>query len=474
MSHAECLAEPSDDDLPEIGIAAYEKNDGWRKALESSPIIDRSTLFAAAAADLYGEAYRETNSAAFHAIERDIEILGCDYADLPPETVDKIMADAKVRASIDGTTPQSFKGIRGEEPPPVESLEDYGITPNSAKNFFVRPALSIAEWLSRDLPAPDFILGNWLSTTTRALLVAPTGLGKTNFALALGLHAAAGTDFLHWRGGRPCRVLYIDGEMSRRLFKQRIADAVTRLGSSPTEFYALSHEDVEGFSPLNTAAGQAIIERLIEEIGRPDLIVFDSIMCLVAGDMKDGEAWAQIMPWVRSLTRRCIGQLWVHHTGHDETRSYGDKTKEWQLDTVMHMEPLARDGCDVSFALEFRKARERIPATRADFQTARIALVGDEWTVDAAGVVRAGHVSPLGLKFLDALQNALAGASVEHHKGRRCVSLDLWRAECAAMGLIEIGPPLPPAARSLFSKHRRELIAANRVACDEQRAWTVR
>ena len=83
MSHAECLAEPSDDDLPEIGIAAYEKNDGWRKALESSPIIDRSTLFAAAAADLYGEAYRETNSAAFHAIERDIEILGCDYADLP-------------------------------------------------------------------------------------------------------------------------------------------------------------------------------------------------------------------------------------------------------------------------------------------------------------------------------------------------------------------------------------------------------
>ncbi len=357
----------------------------------------------------------------------------------------------------------------GEQPPP----DGADAAPSEKAPARIVPPLTIAEWLSRDLPEPDFIMGDWLSTTSRALLVAPTGLGKTNLALGLGLHVAAGADFLHWRGRRPCNVLYIDGEMSRRLLRQHIADAAARLGSNPPEFRALSAEDVEGFAPLNTRSGQAYIDRLIAEIGKPDLVLFDSIMCLVVGDMKEGEPWAQIMPWVRSLTRRCIGQLWVHHTGHDESRSYGDKTKEWQLDTVMHMEPVARDDSDVSFSLEFRKARERTPATRADFQTARIALVGDQWTVEATALVRPGHVSPLGLKFLSALQNALATDTAEHRHGKRAATLERWRAECVAIGLLEAGNPTPPNARSLFSKHKRELIAANRIACDDRFAWTV-
>jgi hypothetical protein len=261
--------------------------------------------------------------------------------------------------------------------------------------------------------------------------------------------------------------------MSRRLLRQRIADAAVRLGSEPTGSHALSAEDVEGFAPLNTARGQAYLDRLFAEIGEPDLIIFDSIMCLLIGDMKEGESWAQVMPWVRSLTRRCIGQIWVHHTGHDETRSYGDKTREWQLDTVMHMEPVARENSDLSFCLEFRKARERTPATRADFQIARIALSGDKWTVEATGVVRAGHVSPLGLKFLTALQSALASDQSKSYHGQRAVTVECWRSECVALGLLETGSPIPPAARSLFSKHRRELIAANRIASDEQFAWAI-
>ena len=285
------------------------------------------------------------------------------------------------------------------------------------------------------------------------------------------MHATAGKDFLHWRAHRPCKGLYIDGEMSRRLFKQRMANEVQRLGEKPAGFYALNHEDVEGFPPLNTPAGQDCINRLIAHIGDVDFIVFDSIMCLTHGDMKDGEPWAQTMPWVRSLTKRNIGQLWVHHTGHDTSRSYGDKTKEWQLDTVLHMDAVENVETDVSFSLEFRKARERTPGTQRIFQTTRIALVGDAWRSEATTTAHKGHVSPLGLKFLGALQNALAEGGVLRD-GRRSISLDLWRAECVRMGLIDAGNP--PSARSLFSKHRRELIGENHVACDNDFAWLVR
>lgn len=361
---------------------------------------------------------------------------------------------------------------------PANAEPDYG-----SRALVVRPAqlpisldnlpLTIEAWLVRDLPEPDFIMGDWLTTTTRALLVAPTGLGKTNFAMALAMHVAACVDFLHWRARRTCSVLYIDGEMPRRLLRQRLGDCAARLGVRPIGFYALSHEDLEGFAPLNTPAGQACINQLIDHIGGVDFIVFDSIMCLTQGDMKDGKSWALTMPWVRSLTKRKIGQMWVHHTGHDEGKSYGDKTKEWQLDCVIHLESVKRDETDVSFSLEFRKARERTPATRADFQTAKIALIGDTWTSEAVRAARKEHVSPLALKFLDALQNALAGGGELRH-GRRCAALEAWRSECVQIGLIDGGNPFPPASRSLFSKYRRELIGANHIACDDSFAWLVK
>ena len=422
------------------------------------------------------------------SIADELTDIGVVIGQIDPDVAQQIIVEAQEPSPLEDDPLPDTELLNGHQSAP---LFDDTPLPNGPDDYYPnrktagdddasfsdadQPPLTIEEWLARNLPAPDFIMGNWLSTTTRGLLVGPTGLGKTNLALALALHIAAGRDFLHWRGQRPCRVLYIDGEMSRRLFRQRIEDAVSRLGERPGGFHALSHEDVERFGPLNTAAGQALIERFIAHIS-PDFIVFNSIMCLLAGDMKEGKSWSAVMPWVRSLTRRRVGQLWLHHTGHDESRSYGDKTKEWQLDTVMHMEAIEREDTDLCFDLEFRKARERTPATRADFQRARVALVDDQWTVEAPAIAGPTHVSPLGLRFLAALHNALAGEVVESRHECRAVSLDLWRAECVATGLLEIEPgkPIPPTARSLFSKHRRELIVANHIACDATHAWMIK
>jgi hypothetical protein len=74
----------------------------------------------------------------------------------------------------------------------------------------------------------------------------------------------------------------------------------------------------------------------------------------------------------------------------------------------------------------------------------------------------------LGLKFLHALQNALANHAAELHHGCRRASLELWRAEC-----LTDREANPKSASSVFNKYKRELIAANRIACDERFAWLI-
>jgi hypothetical protein len=329
--------------------------------------------------------------------------------------------------------------------------------------------LALEEWLKRDLPPPDRLMGEWLTTTSRVLINAPTGIGKSNLALALAGHIAAGRDFLHWRAHRSARVLFIDGEMSRRLLKQRAIDVTRRLGLEPADLFLLSHEDIEGFQPLNTPAGRAFINAVIEKIGGVEVIVFDNVMSLTAGDMREEEGWRAVLPLVDALTKHGIGQVWIHHTGHDENRGYGTKTREWRMDTVIHLTEQERADTDISFVLEFRKARERTPETRRDFEDVTIALVNDEWTWQAAeqSAAHKDKVSPVALKFLGALCDATSTKVLGHP----AATFDQWRTECVRRGLIEAGKA--NRDRALFSKYKLELVVANRIACNETTAWVL-
>jgi hypothetical protein len=336
---------------------------------------------------------------------------------------------------------------------------------------------TVSAWLARDLPKPDFLMGEWVSTTSRGLLVSDTGLGKTNFCLALAFAMALGRDFLHWRAGRACRVLYIDGEMSRRLLKTRLADAARRAGAVPEDLFVISRDDFPDLPPLNTEAGQRYIDKLIETFGGVDFVFFDNVQSLLPGDMKDEEPWRQTLPWIRDLTRRSIGQLWIHHTGHDKTRSYGTKTREWQLDTVILLEAVERPTADIAFVLKFTKARERAPHNRADFDDATITLAADRWEA-RGGVRRAGKMgspSPAGRKFHAALLDAVArsGAAQPQSAGRMAVTMRQWVDECVRLGLLDGSPEARNQAsnRAQMSKYRRELLAAEWAACNGDLVW---
>jgi hypothetical protein len=338
---------------------------------------------------------------------------------------------------------------------------------------YVREKLSFEGWIARDIPPLDRLLGDFLTTTSRVLLVAPTGIGKTNLCLAVAVAIAIGRDFLHWHCAGPRRVLYIDGEMSDRLMKARIIDAARRAGetrgavaSLEANLKIVNRADFPDMAPLDTEAGQKFVNCLIKIEGPFALVIFDNIQALQIGDMKDEAPWQQTLPWIRNLTARRIGQLWVHHTGHDETHSYGTKTREWQLDTVALLEQIERPEADIAFSLKFTKARERTPENRAEFEPAIITLAGDAWSSERGGNIRKRRTGKD--RVFELLVDAIArhGEIPPANEGippdTPCVTEKLWRLACER-GCISEGSS--DATRMAFNRAAKVLVGSRVGKC---------
>lgn len=288
---------------------------------------------------------------------------------------------------------------------------------------------------------------------------------------------AAGEAFCHWEGHEPARVMIVDGEMSIELVKERLADAARRLGMKPPTLFTVCKEDASQMPPLDTEAGQRWLDGLIEHVGGVDFIILDNIMSLTVGDMKEEVPWRPVTAWMRSLTKRRIGCLWITHTGHDSTKTYGTKTREWQLDVAMIGEKVEDSGADIAMRLTFTKARQRTPANRADFETVTLTLKEDRWeAVTATKGKNKKSLSARATTGLDKLRDLIARsgqpAPTSDHIPPRAtvVTLDAWRKHLQATGVID-SDPTTSTSRTAFFKIKDELVDAGRVAIWGMHVW---
>ena len=351
------------------------------------------------------------------------------------------------------------------------------------------PCLTPAAWAARETPPQDHLLGELLSTSVRVLFAADTGLGKTMFSLSLALGLHLGKGFLHWQGKRKARVLYLDGEMPVDLIKERIVQECARWDVDPADItdglYILSREDVEDMPPLDTPEGLAWLLELIESVGGVDLVVFDNLMCLTQGDLREETTWTALKPVVLELTKRRIGQWWVHHVGHDKTRPYGSKPFQWMMDLVLLGEavPGHRDA-DVAFKLTFQKARRRTPDNRTDFQDTTIVLQDGQWSsqeapADTFAGRRPAAINRVGALAAKALDKALAAAGErlpDHEMTRgvtQAVQVRTWRTYFAQIAGYGDTPKEKEAERKAFDRGRENLLGAGGAAVWGPWAWRV-
>lgn len=347
--------------------------------------------------------------------------------------------------------------------------------------------LTPAAWVARQLAPPDAIMGDLFSTTSRVLFSADTGLGKSMFALGLALAMHVGRDFLHWSSRRRARVLVLDGEMPADLLQARICIACEWFGVPPAEIteglFILSREDVENMTPLDSPAGHDWLLAVIDELGGVDFVVFDNVMSLTTGDLREETTWRELVPLSRNLSKMKVGQLWLHHTGHDKTRAYGSRLFSWQMDAVGNGEAVVDASADVSFKLTWQKARRRTPDNRADFEAVNVRLGDGIWTGQPdtsgqsvpSGPVRLNHAGTLAVKALAKALDAAGERPPGHPELRgveRTVSLSLWRryfGQIAGYGADERGQD---AERKAFSRGKENALGVGRAKVWGDLAWT--
>jgi hypothetical protein len=233
--------------------------------------------------------------------------------------------------------------------------------------------------------------------------------------------------------------LFIDGEMPLRLLRKRmelLADQL-QLQELPNLHYVSWQEaslltkpkpkaakddettDPE-WAPLNMPEGQAFIRELCDKI-KPDVVIFDNVQCLLAGDMREETPWNETQPLVLELTRRGVAQIWADHTGHDQTRQYGSSRKQWAFDTVMMVNRAELGDADLALAVNFEaKARNRSPENRHEYDPCIARLQGNAWTsekTDQRGrterEARFGKLGPDAKELFCIIKNLLAAGRGE-------------------------------------------------------------
>ncbi|SEB85883.1 AAA domain-containing protein [Rhizobiales bacterium GAS191] len=342
-----------------------------------------------------------------------------------------------------------------------------------------RDDLLLEAWQNRQLPDRDFLLGSTICTTSRWLIFGDTGIGKTLFAMSMGGAMSAGLPFLNWIGRRKARVMYLDGELPAETFKERM-QLVAKSCGVDVAFYGYNREVLgpDDMPPLNTEAGQKWLFAEINLI-QPDVIFGDAIMSLLIGSMSEEESWAPMKPLVRALSARRIAQVWLHHTGHDSGRSFGTKTREWEMDTVLAATK-EEDSRDAALLLEFRKARLRTPETAEQFTARTVRFLDGEWISDSVAAPapkgKQTEVDAIRIAILaayDRLADGCAPAVGFNGAKVRKVHVDELRAEVRDRGFLDKNDKgaITATARSNFRHAKVKLIAAGKLIESEDLIW---
>jgi hypothetical protein len=230
--------------------------------------------------------------------------------------------------------------------------------------------VSAAELMRRDMPPRQMLLSTFMPCASFGMVVAPRGIGKSWFALALGVSVSMGRGvFLGWKIHQKAQVLYVDGEMQTIDLRDRIkalggGQLIGGLDILPSEELYQAGRPVCLDDKTEQRQIEAMLEALEQKNRRPGLIILDNLSTLRRGvDENSNSETQSLVDFLVSLRHRGYAVLVVHHT-NKAGKQRGASIIEVPMDYIIELKKpeagtIFHKGA--SFELEFSKVRGQMP-----------------------------------------------------------------------------------------------------------------
>lgn len=218
----------------------------------------------------------------------------------------------------------------------------------------LRPSADISDFIpisysemKADNPPPlEYVFSPCLPTQGIAFFYAPTGVGKTLFALNIAYAIASGGTFLKYSCPKPRKVMYIDGEMPYGQLHSRLMQIAETQGELDFQdnLLILTPDKITPFRVpmIDDAFGQEVYLKLIEKYDT-EVIIFDNLSMLSSFDENKSHEWKPIQDWILYL--RSIGKtiIIIHHAGKEKTGYRGTSRMLDCADVAISLQPITND-----------------------------------------------------------------------------------------------------------------------------------
>lgn len=230
---------------------------------------------------------------------------------------------------------------------------------------------SLAELVEADVRRGEMVLDPWLPVCGLAMIAGPTGLGKTQLALACAMAIAGGGRVLDWQAGGARGVLYVDGEMALADMQDRARGLLAAANgdleaiSQNLHFFCDSDQETGIANLIASPATRTLIERVLIML-RAEVLILDNLSCLCnAEDENATESWVVMQEWLLRLRRKGYTVIFLHHTGKPSfnkegevfVKQRGTSKREDVLNSTMILKPAGLN----RFQIEFTKHRGFVP-----------------------------------------------------------------------------------------------------------------
>ncbi len=282
--------------------------------------------------------------------------------------------------------------------PPLPAAELERTVLRSTATRWVKTGETVTEL--EDLPPPPklALFKRWafpqqtpllgpICTQQLVLVHAPTGTGKTLWALAMN-HAVSTGGALHgWEAPEAVPALYVDGEMPGAMMQGRLEHAESdNLYMANIQQWAMQ----VGYPPVNLANpdGQAIIEAWIKQTGAR-IVTLDNFISLaeVNVSLSSDEYWAPVRSWMMRLRGQGVTVVLIDHS-NDSGTLHGTKSRTWQMDLNIVLRAIESEPESHGFVqrinakrllLQFQKARHGDGGAEFEDREITMAPIGQDW-----------------------------------------------------------------------------------------------